>query len=249
MGWYRVTDGCLNYRRLKHDPFTAWLASPRGAEVVASVSEGLRFSLLGRKRAARRLLWRQLGTILADGRVRAIIDSHARTYQSLLASLAFLEPLPRATVDLRRVVIVPRLLLDARAHELIQEDLHRLIDAQDITGGEALREFLVTTLVDEMDRACVTARPTVGRPLLAGQEWASVRVDLHFTWETPAWTGPSWPGHHFVYERPRERLTLRQGRRLNAAMNEMAGTIDRWPRAKRHETLQRAQRAAHSLGA
>jgi hypothetical protein len=223
-----------------------WLATPEGTQAVAAIASGVRFAPFGRRRAARRQLWRQIRQTLAAASVQAAIREHARKYESLLASLAFVEALPRTTVDLRRLVIVPRLLLNAAAHELLRHQMASLIDTACMIGGGALRDFLVTTLVDETDRALVTGRQTVGRPVPPGEEWASVGVDLHFTWETPDWSGPAWPGHHYVYEYPRGRLARRQRRRVDAAIKQMAASIARWPPFKRYETLQRAQREAHS---
>ncbi len=249
MAWFRVANKRLQYRGLTHGPFAAWLATQSGAEATDAAADGIRFALLGRRRAARRRLWRHLRSTVSAQPVQSVIRDHARVYQSLLATLAFVEPLPRMTVDLRRVVIVPRLLLNAAAYESLRGRLSAVVDTGTIPGGEALREFLVTTLVDEMDRAFVTGRPRLSRPLPSNEEWASVGVDLHFTWETPEWAGPTWPGHHFVYERPRGGLTRRQRRRLQAALGQVDQTIARWPPFKRHETMQRAQRAALAVGA
>jgi hypothetical protein len=247
MGWFRLAGGRLVYRAAARGLFAAWLSTSEGNQAVAAIASRVGFAPFGRRRAARRQVWRQIRETMAAAPVQAAIRDHARRYESLLASLAFVEPLPRTTVDLRRLVIVPRLLLNAAAHELLQDQMVACIDTARMIGGDAFRDFLVTTLVDETDRAFVTGRQTVRRPVPPGAEWASVGVDLHFTWETPDWPGPAWPGHHYVYEYPRAKLTRRQRRRLEAAIEEMAATIARWPPFKRHETVQRARREAHGL--
>ncbi len=244
MGWFRIEAGRLRYRSITHAPFAAWLETPRAAVALADASQRIGFRLLGRTRAARNALCRQLQDIAADDRIRAIIDDQACAYPTSLASLAFLESLPRTTVDLRRIVVVPRLLLNARAHHAMDERIAEVIRSGRLEGGEALRTFFVTTLVDEMDRALAIARPTAARPVPAHEGWASVGVNLHFKWDVADWSGPAWPGHHYVYERPPGGLGRGQRRRLEATIREIEASLDRWPRQRRHETLQRAASAA-----
>jgi hypothetical protein len=65
-------------------------------------------------------------------------------------------------------------------------------------------------------------------------------VDLHYLWDAPDWSGPTWPGHHYVHEQPPSGLTRRQRRHLKKAIEELSGSLTRWPRPKRHDTVQRA---------
>ena len=240
MGWFRVEDGCLHYRGLTRGPFAGWLETAAGKATVAAVGATIGFALFGRRRAARRVLWQELQATASSERVQSVVREQALAYHTLLASLAFIDALPRATVDLRRVVIVPRLLLNAFALRAMRERLCPLLDGRDLLGGKSLRDFFITTLVDEMDRALVFARPTIRRPLQAHEQWASVAVDFHFLWDAPDWSGPTWPGHHYVYEQPRGGLTRRQRNHLNKAIEALNASMARWPRPKRHDTLRQA---------
>ncbi len=240
MAWFRVEDGCLRYRGVTRTPFAYWLETPRGSDTLQAVAGTMRFRLFGRRHAARRALWRELQATAGDERVQAIVRDQARAYHALLATLAFVDALPRATVDLRRVVVVPRVLLNARALQAMHEAIDPLLNATELLGGDALREFFVTALVDEMDRAFMLARPSPHRPVPAREQWATVAVDLHFVWDAPDWSGPIWPGHHYVHEVPRSRLGRRHRNHLKKALAGIDAQMAQWPRAKRHDTVQRA---------
>src|SRR5512133_3016473 len=112
MGWFRIEDGRLQFRGVTRVPFVYWLETPAGDATVSAVSDRIGFRPFGRRRAARRLLWLELQATAGDPRVQSVVAEQVRAYHALLASLAFVDALPRATVDLRRIVIVPRLLLN-----------------------------------------------------------------------------------------------------------------------------------------
>jgi len=238
MGWFRVVDGHLRYCGLNRAPFAEWSATPRGRATVAAARRHVRLSLFGRDRAARSRLWRELKAVASDGRVAAVLTEQARVYHTVLASFAFVEALPRTTVDLRRLVVVPRSLVNVRCHAMLSERFADLALDNSRCGGAALRDFLVVTLVDEMDRAFLASRPAVGRPVPAADGWVTVGVDVDFVWVKPYWTGPGWEGHHYLYELPRGGLTWRQRKRVETAMRQVAVALESCSRAERHETLQ-----------
>jgi hypothetical protein len=61
VSWFRVSDGRLEYRgRITKTPFTRWCETKKGREAVDRVASGIRFSLFGKRRAARSRLWRAL---------------------------------------------------------------------------------------------------------------------------------------------------------------------------------------------
>ena len=240
MGWFRVVDGHLRYAGVTRAPFTAWTTTARGSATLAAARRQVRFGVFGRDRAARSRLWGEVRTILGDTRLQTIITEQARLYHSLLAGFAFVEALPRTTVDLRRLVVVPRALVNVRSHTMLAERLASLHLETATNGGDALRDFLVMTLVDEMDRAFVASRPTTRRPVPAADEWASVGVDVEFVWVKPCWEGPIWGGHHYLYEQPRGGLTWRERRRIDAAVRQIRAALSSCTRAERQEALQSA---------
>ena len=65
-GWVRCSRGRLIYTRITHAPFIAWTDTPRGRAAVAAMVRQIRFSLLGKERAARARLWRELVAATRD---------------------------------------------------------------------------------------------------------------------------------------------------------------------------------------
>ncbi len=241
MGWFRVKDGCLCYRGVTPAPLAEWATTADGREAVAAAGRYVRFSVFGRERRGRARLWRELKDLAVNERVVSIITEQANLYPSLLAAFAFADALPRVTVDLRRLVVVPRALLNARVQSAIAQRFLDLHIERGLRGGEQLRDFFVITLVDEMDRALLSAHPTVRRAIAAGNGWATVGVDPNFVWLKPPWQGPAWQGHHYVYEPPRGGLPRRQRKRVESAIRDLATSLGNRSYIERYETLQRAQ--------
>src|SRR3954464_9021511 len=72
MGWYKVTDGRVIYAgRISREPYATWVATKAGSDAIATVAKGIGFRLLGRARAARTRVWRDLSAAARseDGRV------------------------------------------------------------------------------------------------------------------------------------------------------------------------------------
>ncbi len=241
MGWFRVVDGRLRYRRVTPVPLIEWTSTADGRAAVAAAGRYVRFSLFGRDRTGRARLWRELKDLAVNERVAATINGLAGTYPSLLAGFAFADGLPRATVDLRRLVVVPRALVNAQALATLTERFLDLHVEQGLRAGTQLRDFFVVTLVDEMDRALLAARPTPRRPLPVGEGWVTVGIDPAFVWLKPPWQGPSWAGHHYLYEPPHGGLSRRERRRLESAIRDLAASLGSRSYIERYETLQSAR--------
>src|SRR5207344_1013979 len=81
MNWFRVLGGRLEYQgRITREPFKRWAATKEGTEAIGRVAAGLRFSLFGRTRAARRRLWRALHEASCARSVTAAIAGEAPRY-------------------------------------------------------------------------------------------------------------------------------------------------------------------------
>ncbi len=239
MGWFRVVDGRLRYHGVTRGPFSGWTTTPAGRATIDDTARHIRFSLLGRRRAATRLLWRELKRAAASEAVQSVVAVQSDEYHVLLANFAF-DDLPRTNVDLRRLVAVPRALLNGRAHRHMLERVGTLPEVASLAGGAASRDFLVMALVNQMDDAFVTARPTSRAPLPAADEWVAVGTDTNVAWVNRYWPGPSWDGHHYLYELPRGGLTRKDRKRLDEAMRELGESIASWPRSRRDEILRAA---------
>jgi hypothetical protein len=239
MSWFRVSRGRLEYRgRISRDPFTKWAATKDGADAVASVARGIRFSLFGRSRSARRRIWRALEAATRVESLATAIGVEATQYMQTVASLSYAEALPRAHIALHRLVLVPRAMIAGRAQTAVFE---RLADAPALGGlDEAVRIFFLNRLVIEMDAALQDASPSPRRPVQAQDEWACVGVSKGIVWVDPIWAGPEGSGHVFMYEFPRAGLSRGERKSLEAAIQELAASVSSLSRAERFAMVRAA---------
>jgi hypothetical protein len=232
MGWFRVNRGRLEYRgRITRGPFTTWTTTKDGADAVARVAKGIRFSLLGRSRSARRRMWRALEAATRLESLTAAIAAEATRYMQVAANLSYADALPRAHIALHRLVLVPRAMVAGRAQTGVFE---RLAQAPALAGvDEAVTVFFLRQLIVEMDAALQTASPTPRRPVQAHDEWACVGIDKGIVWADPIWAGPDGTGHMFMYEFPRAGLPRRSMKAVETAIAEMAAAVTSLSRAER----------------
>jgi hypothetical protein len=232
MSWFRVKRGRLEYRgRITRDPFTRWTATREGTEAVARVARGIRFSLLGRSRAARRQMWRGLEVASRTEPFAQAVAAEATRYMQVLANLSCAEALPRAHISLHRLVLVPRAMVTGRAQTGMFERLSSATALADL--DESVRIFVLSQLVTEMDAALQTASPTPRRPVQAHEEWACVGVSKGMVWADPMWAGPDGTGHVFMYEFPRAGLPRRGLKAIEAAIAEMSTSVTTLSRSER----------------
>ena len=144
--WIRYSGGRLTYSgAVSRGPFAAWADTPAGRAVVGSAAERVRFSLFGKERAARKRMWREIAEAGSDGSVIAAVQREADGYVRRLGKLAYGEGLPRVTVNLRRLVILPRQLLGqliCHVTGLTGSDRARLRIWKVLTGVQDLFEDL-----------------------------------------------------------------------------------------------------------
>jgi hypothetical protein len=239
-GWVRFSGGRVFYRgRITRAPFVAWTATPDGVAAVDSIASRMRIPFLARRRAARHL-WRQLAAAARDLSVAASIQSEADAYLSRLQDFAYADGLPRAGVDLHRLVVVPRVLINGAAHGALLKRLNALGPIAALEGGPALREFLALTLVQHMDLAVAGARPSPKRPLRAGRDWISVGLNARFVWRIPVFQQPPWDGHHYVLELTREPITRAVRKAVAANIDRFEAALAALSRTERNEVLRRA---------
>jgi hypothetical protein len=232
MGWFRVKRGRLEYcGRITRDPFTKWTATKEGTEAVGRVAATLRFSLFGRKRAARRRMWRALEAATREASLSTAIAGEAERFMKVLANLSYADALPRAHIALHRLVLVPRAMVTARAETGVFERLAQSPALADVDA--AVRIFLLSRLVTEMDDALQRAAPAPRRPVQAHDEWACVGVTKGIIWADPIWAGPDGTGHVFMYEFPRAGLPRRGHKAIEAAIAEMSTSVTALSRADR----------------
>src|SRR5690349_20659869 len=224
MNWFRVSRGQLEFRgRITRDRFNRWTTTPEGSAAVTRVAAGLRFSLFGRKRAARRMLWRELEQATRTAAVAAAIVEEAPRYMQTVAKLAYSDGLPRAHIALHRLVLVPRALIAGNARVALCKRLSEVPELAAI--DEAVRIFFFDQLIIEMDAALQGGALSVRNPVQAQDEWACVGVSKGVVWVDPLWAGPDGTGHLFMYEFPRVGLTRKDRKALENAIAEMSTNV------------------------
>jgi hypothetical protein len=243
--WVRFSRGRLVYTgRITRAPFVAWTETEEGGAAVRQAAAHIRFSLLGKTRAAVRHLWRQLADAAGDPAVVNAIELELQAYFQRLGELAFAEGLPRCGVDLRRLIVVPTVLLNGTACTALAKRLRQQPAFASLEGGHALKDFFVTRLISEMSGAVAGARPSPGGPLAADAGWMSVGVNTAFVWRVPVFHAPPWDGHHYVLESTRDPITRAVRKAVAAKIDSFEAQLPSLSRAERNEVLRRALYAA-----
>ena len=243
--WIRCARGGLKYTgRVTRAPFFAWTTTQQGRAVVDEAAARIRFSLLGKRRAASRRLWRQLVDAVRDDAVVNAIAIETNAYLQHLGELAYADGLPRGSAGLRRLVVVPTVLLNGDTYTAIAKKLTVEPAFAALEGGDPLRDFFITTLIGEMESAIVGARPSPRRALAAGNAWVTVGVNTTFVWRMPLFQEPAWNGHHYVLELTRDPITRAVRKSIAARIERFEASLPTIPRAERIEILRRARYAA-----
>jgi hypothetical protein len=243
--WVRYSRERLTYTgRISRAPFTAWMQTSEGRATVDEAASGIGFALFGKTRAAGRRLWRQLADAARDGAVVEAVQIELQTYLKRLGALAYSDGLPREGVQLRRLVIVPCVLLNGDAYSAMEMRLRATAAFTALQGGKALRDFFILQLIDELSAAVVRARPTMKSPLPAGQGWLTVGVNPAFDWRLPMMNEPAWAGHHYVLELTREPVTRALRKAVAEAVARLEALLPTLSRVERNEILRRARYVA-----
>ena len=239
VSWFTVKRGRLEYRgRITRQPFTKWCATREGKEAIARVAKGIRFAIFGRARSAGRRLWRDLDTASRTESFTTAIRGEPEHFMQAMADVCYADALPRAHIALGRLVLAPRALVTGRARA---GTYRRLIQSPVLDGvDDAVRTFLIDQLVIEMDAALTSASPVPRRPVMARDGWACVGVRLDTVWADPLWAGPHGNGHLFMYDLPPQRLTRRDYKALDAAIEQLCGNVSTLSRTARDAMLRAA---------
>jgi hypothetical protein len=239
MSWFRVADRRLTYRgRITREPFALWAQTKDGAAAIEEVARTLRFRLLGRRRAARRLIWRDLQRAARSEPLRSAIQAEAEHFVAVLADLSYAAGLPRERVALRRLVVVPRALVAGRAREALRRRLWHTGSL--VTLSESVRAFFCEQLLTEMGRAFDPARLSLAHPVFARDEWWCVGADRESVWMDPMWSGPDWLGHLLVYEFPQSGLSRRERKELSSAIEKLQHGVTTLSRLQREGIVRMA---------
>jgi hypothetical protein len=223
MAWFRVTSNRLQYRgRLTRGPFAAWAKTTEGAAAIDERVGKDRLYVFRRTRARRRM-WRELETASRSEQVRRAIQDEAGHFATIIVEASHAPALPRRTIALHRLVMVPRTLIAARARaglrkRLFNSDALRTVDPH-------VRDFLCEQLLIELDTAIAQSRPSVARPLLTRDTWRCVGRDATYEWVDPMFSGACWSGHFLMFEFPREGFSRKVRKEVDRAVQELQSSL------------------------
>jgi hypothetical protein len=239
MKWFRVAAGRLEYRgRITREPFSRWTHTPEGIAAVTRVAEDVRFSLFGRRWAARRRLWRALNNATRTRSVKEAITAEAPRFMQVVARLAYSDGLPRAVIALHRLVVVPRAMIASHARVALSKRLNELPALAELE--DAVRIFFFDQLVIEMDAALQQASASARKPVMGHDEWSCVGVSKELVWVDPMWAGPDGTGHVFMYEFPRAGLSRRDRKTLENAIAAMSANVSSLTNLQRNAMVRAA---------
>ena len=239
MSWFKVRDGRLGFTgTLTREPYAAWVATAEGARAIDAVATTIGFRLFGRKRAARSRIWREMAAAATSDEGRSALQAAADLYAGTISTLAYAQGLPRTTIELRRLVLVPRALVAGRARTAVTARLMQCRVFAERPPAE--REFLFETALTQIDAAIRAARPSVQRPVRAADEWVCVGADTRFAWVDQYWSGPGWSGHWFVYELPRQSLSRATRKALDRGVDQLNAGLGTLSRERRQALVQLA---------
>jgi len=236
----RSSRGHLKYTgKITRESFSLWAESPGGRKALDDVAARIRFALFGRMRAARKKAWRDLTDAARANTVGLALQHESDAYLSRLDTFVYAEALPFVMVDLRRLIVVPRVFVNGEAHRRIQHALKAQPLFTGFSGGDSLRRWFTLGLVDSLASAVADARPSVRKPLSAGDGWVVIGVDEEFQWQVP-FDGPAWPGHYFVLELTRRPLTRAVNKAAAEAIDHLQKSLPSLTHVDRVEIMRRA---------
>lgn len=246
MSWFDVSAGRLRFRgRITTQPVLDWVASDEGTAAVQAAARQTRFALFGRTRLARRRICRELRDAIGARGVLDAVAAECDRYVGGWTDLAYAPSLPRVTIAMHRLVVVPRAMIPGRTGPGL---MARIAACADLTRtGDAFRSFFSRWILSAMDGAVGRARPSPQNPVHARESWACVARDDDFIWVDPLWSGPEWRGHVVMFEMPAGRLGRRDRRELQAAIEQLTASLPNLTRQQRDGTVRAAAEQMKSL--
>jgi hypothetical protein len=236
----RSSHGRLEYTgRIGRDAFAVWAESPEGVTAIDRVAARVGFAFFGKTYSAERQIWRQLTRTARAESVASAVQREVDAALARLDTFVFADALPRCTVDLRRVIVVPRLFVNGEAYRRIQHAFDIQPAVRGLKGGEALRRWFVTTVIDSLATAVASMHPSLRHPVPVGEGWTIVGIDREFEWHVP-FKGPAWPGHYYMLEVTRRPFTRAVRKDVGDAIAQLEKTVAGLSRADRAEILRRA---------
>ena len=237
VGWFRIAAKRVAYRgRLSKQPYSAWAGSSEGSAAIDERArrDGLR--IFGHRRARRRM-WRELELAARGEPFQAAMQSNAKHFATTIIHASHAPGLPRRTIALHRLIVVPRTLVAGRMRSALRT---RLRNEALATLDPHVREFFLEQLVVELDAAVGGHRPSTARPVLTHEAWMCVGYHTDCEWVDPIFSGPGWGGHLLMFEFPAQGLSRHARKELDQAVLDIQRSLANLSRAQRHAIVQMA---------
>jgi hypothetical protein len=238
--WIGIKKRRLVYRgRFSRRPFERWLNTTKGSKVLAAATSRVRFALFSKERVASRRLWKELEGAGRDVGVAAAVQQEIDGYLQQLGHVVYSDGLPLTTIGLRRLVVVPCVLVCSASYGSLEKHLSQTTGIATLSGGIWLKDFLHLEVLRQIHRAMAAARPSPKQPLPATPTWLSIGFNPHYTWHVP-FKGPAWPGHHYLMEVTHEPVTRAIRRAAIEKINALDATLAGLSKTDRDGVLKRA---------
>jgi hypothetical protein len=236
MGWFRVSSNRLVYRgRLSREPFAAWAGTVEGEASIDERARRDRLWLFAHQRTRRRM-WRELELLSRGESFAKTVQWEAGQFEKTIVDASHAPGLPRRTIALHRLVLVPRTLVAGRMRTALRR---RLFNSDAFPGLDArLRDFFCEQLVVELDAAVAAHRPTASRPLLTHETWGCVGYHTDYEWVDPFFAGQGWGGHLLMFEFPVQGLARQSRKALEQAVQDIQSSLANLSRNQRHAIVQ-----------
>lgn len=239
MGWIIQRKGTLTYsgRLSRPKSFETWTETD-GRAVVTALASKRWFSILGKRRAAKRAIWRELQQLAESGSFANEIHQAVGAYTSRMVEFALERTtLPRVSVDLRRMYVVPRATYNAWTYNLLTSRLGSRREVAALKGGPEFVKYFCFELLSAEDKALVESSPSVHHPLRAGTTWSIVGADSRLVWSVPFGREPDWRGHYYVCEMPADSLTRARRKQLATGVKTLEEGVSELSRLRKSAIL------------
>ena len=189
-------------------------------------------------------MWRELALMAREAPFHAAMEVQAKQFATAMVDVSHASGLPRRTIALHRLVVVPRALVAGRMRAALQRRV----------GSEAfgaldphVRAFLLEQLVADLDAAVAAHRPSTSRPVLTDATWECVGHRADYQWVDPIFTGPGWGGHFLMFELPAQGVSRRDRQDLERAVHDVEESLANLSRQERDAIIQTADSGLRRL--
>jgi hypothetical protein len=232
MGWIKIVGKTLEYvgKLAQAEGFEEW-AETQGIALIEKIASEKGFSLLGKKRAAKKELWEELKEAVTSNALRDEINDEAKVYQLCLARIANeVKSLPKSNGS-NPVIAVPRVILNDAALMMVSHRLRNSDELNKLKGGDKQKEYFFNQLIRELDKALISARPSPKKPFPSEGDWLIVGFDRNFNW-----LSKDWLGHYYLYK-PFQRGKL-DHKKVEKVLRGLSAFLGRMSADEKNKILQ-----------